>query len=73
MKSELRTVTYNKENVNFKANSLKSIVHNLKTRDVKVKVIGKNGEEIKGRVDIVTENRINFTASQEVRRRNGNY
>ena len=35
MKADLKTVTYTKENINFKANTLKSIVHNLKTKDVK--------------------------------------
>jgi cell surface protein SprA len=66
MKAELRTVTYTKDNVSFKANVAKSVTHNLKTKDVKVKVVGKNGVEIKGKVDIVSENRINFTATQQV-------
>ena len=39
MKAELKTVTYTKDNVNFKANSVRAIIHNLKTRDVKVKII----------------------------------
>ena len=66
MKAELRTVTYTKDNVSFKANVAKLVNHNLKTKDIKVKVVGKNGEEIKGKVDIVSENRINFTASTQV-------
>jgi cell surface protein SprA len=65
MKAELITVTYTKENVSFKANIVKPIYHNLKTKDVKVKIIGKNGIEVKGKIDIVSENRINFTAAQQ--------
>ena len=66
MKAELKTVTYTKENVNFKANVVKSIFHNLKTKDVKVRIVGKNGEEVKGKVEIVSDNKINFTAAQQV-------
>ena len=63
MKAELKTVTYAKDNVNFKANVLKPIIHNLKTKDVKVKVTGKDGKEVKGKMDIVNDNRVNFTTS----------
>ncbi|HEX7492688.1 MAG TPA: cell surface protein SprA, partial [Bacteroidales bacterium] len=57
MKADLLTVTYVKENVNFKANTIKAIYHNLKTKDVKVKIIGKTGQEIRGKMEIVNENR----------------
>jgi len=66
MKTETKTETFTKENVSFKAKTVKSIVHNLKTRDVKVKVTRKNGEEVKGKVDIMNENRINFTSEEQV-------
>jgi cell surface protein SprA len=65
MKAELKTVTYTRDNVSFKANTVKSIVHNLKTRDVKVRVVNKTGEEVKGKLEIVNENKINFTAAQQ--------
>jgi cell surface protein SprA len=65
MKTELTTVTYAKNNVNFKANNLKAIYHNLKTKDVTVKIVGKNGAEVKGKMDIVNENRVNFTAAEQ--------
>jgi len=65
MKAELITVTFTKENINFKANVVKPIYHNLKTKDVKVKIVGKNGEEVKGKLEIVSENKINFTAAQQ--------
>jgi cell surface protein SprA len=63
MKSEMKTVTYVKDNVNFRQNSVKSIVHNLNTRDVVVKIFNKNGEELKGKMEIINENRVNFTAA----------
>jgi cell surface protein SprA len=66
MKADLKTVTYTKDNVSFKANVVKAIFHNLKTKDIKVKVVGKNGEEVKGKLDIVTENKVNFTTDQQV-------
>jgi cell surface protein SprA len=66
MKADLRTVTYTKENVNFKANTVKSIVHNLKSKDIKIKVVAKNGEEVKGKLDIISDNKVNFTAAQQV-------
>ena len=65
MKSEMTTAVYKKENVNFRAKTVRSIVHNLKTRDVKVKVTGKNGEAVQGKVDIINENRVNFTAASQ--------
>ena len=65
MKAELKTVTYVKDNVNFKANSVKAIIHNLKTKDVIVKIVGKNGTEVKGKMEIVNENRVNFTAAEQ--------
>ena len=65
MKVELKTVTYAKDNVNFKVNAVKTINHNLNTKDVKVKIVGKSGEEVKGIMKIVDENRVNFTAAEQ--------
>ncbi|MCX6321531.1 MAG: cell surface protein SprA [Bacteroidia bacterium] len=65
VKVELKTVTYAKDNVNFKANVIKAIYHNLNTKDVKVKIVGKSGEEVKGNIKIVDENRVNFTAAEQ--------
>jgi cell surface protein SprA len=66
MKAELQTVTYAKDNVSFKANTAKAIYHNLNSKDIKVKVIGKNGEEVKGKMEIISEDRINFTTAEQV-------
>ncbi|MCU0462031.1 MAG: cell surface protein SprA [Bacteroidales bacterium] len=65
MKAETKTVTMKKENISFKANTVKGIVHNLKTKDVTVKVTRKNGEAVKGKVDIMSENKVNFTAAEQ--------
>ena len=64
-KTETVTVKYNKTNVNFRAKSVRSINHNLRTRDVKMKIVGKDGQEVKGKMDIINENRINFTADEQ--------
>jgi cell surface protein SprA len=65
MKAEFKTVTYIKDNVNFKANTVRDIYHNLKTKDVKVKIFGKTGNEIKGKVEIVNDNKVTFTAAEK--------
>ena len=65
MKADLKTVIYSKDNISFKANVVKSIYHNLNTKDVKVKIVGKHGEELKGKLDIVSDNKINFTSAQQ--------
>lgn len=60
MKTETKTVTYVRENVNFKANTSRSIIHNLKTKEITIRVFDKGGQEIKGANEIVNENRVNF-------------
>jgi len=65
IKTEMKTVTYTKENVSFKPNVVKGIVHNLRTSDVKVRIINKKGAEIKGKMVVVNDNRINFTANEK--------
>ncbi len=64
-KEELKTVTYTRDNVNFKAKSIKSIIHNLDTKDVKVKITGKNGAEVKGKMEVVSDNKVNFTSAED--------
>ena len=66
MKTEMKTVTYSKENVSFRPNIPRAIIHNLKTRDVKVKIISKSGAEVKGKMDIINDNRINFTTLEQI-------
>jgi cell surface protein SprA len=56
-----KEVQYSTENVRLKANTPKSIFHKLKTQDVEVIAIAKDGSKINGKVDVVNENRISFT------------
>ncbi len=65
MKPEYRTVNYTRNNVNFRQNAVRGIVHNLGTTDVKVRIVKKTGEEVKGKVDIVNPDRINFAAAEQ--------
>jgi cell surface protein SprA len=66
MKPEYRTVNYTRNNVNFRTNAVKAIIHNLGTTDVKVRIVKKTGEEVKGKVDIVNSDKINFAAAEQV-------
>jgi cell surface protein SprA len=65
-KPELKTVTYKKENINFRPNAVKAIVHNLKTQDIDVKVTRKDGTEVTGKMVIAGENKVNFTTTERV-------
>jgi cell surface protein SprA len=66
MKKQYKTITYTRENVTFRTNAVRGIIHNLRTKDVKVRVLKPLGGEIKGKIDIVNENRVNFTAAEQV-------
>jgi len=68
MNAEFKTVTYKRDNVNFRANAVRAIYHNLKTSDVKVKIIGSDGSEVKGKMEIISDSRINFTAAEQADR-----
>jgi len=62
---KLETITYREEKVNVKANRSKSITHDLNTDDVSVKVLDKNGKEIKGEVEVVSKNKIKFKSEAD--------
>ena len=66
MKTEMQEVTFARDNVNFRANVVRAVVHNLKTHDVTVRVFDKAGQEVKGKVEIISENRVNFTSPEAV-------
>jgi cell surface protein SprA len=66
LKNEMKTVTFSKDNINFKAKTPRIINHNLNTKNVTVKVVMTNGVEVKGKVDIINENRVSFTTDQQV-------
>ena len=66
MNPEYRTVTYTRNNVNLRSKTARAIFHNLKTKDLNVKIVDKNGTEVKGKLAIVSDNRVNFTADEDV-------
>ncbi|HAN19142.1 MAG: cell surface protein SprA [Bacteroidetes bacterium GWC2_33_15] len=57
---KLEAVTYREEKVSLKANRSKTINHELLTEDITVKVIDKNGKDIKGEVEIISKNKVKF-------------
>ncbi len=65
MKVESKTVTFSRENINFRPNIVRAITHNLKTRDVRIRVIKKDGTELDGKLVIINENRISFTSAEQ--------
>ena len=62
-----KTVNFVKENQLLRANYPRSFQHKLKTEDIKVKVTDASGKEITVKVDIINENRITLTSSEEAR------
>jgi cell surface protein SprA len=66
MKREYRTVTFSRSNINFREGIPRAIIHNLRTSDVKVRVTNKDGSEVEGRLEVVSETRINFTTTGKV-------
>jgi cell surface protein SprA len=64
MQTEYKTVIFTRGNVNFRPNIMRPLAHNLKTKDVKVKILKKDGSELKGKVEIINENRVNFTTDE---------
>ena len=58
---KIKEVQYSVENVALKANTPKSIFHKLKTKDVEVTAVDKDGAKVKGQMTVVNENRVTFT------------
>jgi len=66
MQTEYRTVVFTRNNVNFRPNVMRPLVHNLRTKDVKVRIVRKDSTEVRGNVEIISENRVNFTTDEAV-------
>jgi len=63
----IRIVRYTRENLFLRANIARSIYHKLGTEQITVKLTDENGNEVKVKKDIVTENRTIITPEQDVR------
>jgi len=63
---KIKQVQYTTDNIRLKANTPKSIFHKLRTENIEVEATDKKGAKVDGKVDIVNENRITFTPSENV-------
>ncbi|HVN56801.1 MAG TPA: cell surface protein SprA [Bacteroidales bacterium] len=64
-KQDLVSVRFTKDKMSFRAKAPKEIIHNLKTKDVTVKVYNTAGKEVKGKVEVKSENKVVFTADEK--------
>ncbi|MGE0077686.1 MAG: cell surface protein SprA [Bacteroidales bacterium] len=64
---KLRTVKYEQDGVNLRANVAKSITHKLKADKVTVKVYDDKGKEIKVKVETKTDQRLTIKADNQYR------
>ncbi|MCD4794778.1 MAG: cell surface protein SprA [Bacteroidales bacterium] len=65
-KKNFKDVSFTKENVKLKKDKARSITHNLRVEDVKLKVTGADGKEIEGKTEIVSENKVKFISENDV-------
>ncbi len=61
-----KDVKFVKENVKLKEGVGKSIVHNLQTEDVQIKVTDENGKEVEGELIVVNNKKVKFRAKGNV-------
>jgi len=59
------TVVYTRDNITFRGGQRRFVVHNLRTRDVTVKMMKADGMQLNGRVEVLSETRIAFTAAED--------
>ncbi len=65
-KRSYKTVTYEQLGVRLRPNLLRSINHNLKTEDVKVKVYNSEGQEIQVDMNVRSDKRITIKTDQSI-------
>ncbi len=66
-KKIMKTVNYDEKDLKLKKDKPKKIMHNLKTEEVTVKVTATDGTEIKGKTEILNENKIVFTPESDAK------
>lgn len=64
---KIKTVTFTAEKVNFFTGRRKTIKHKLKTREVTITVTAPDGRKIKGKTEVIDENRARFIAEEDIR------
>ena len=62
---ETKTEVYALQNINLKEKSARRVVHNLKTRNVKVTITDEKGQVVDGELRIESENRITFIPDRD--------
>lgn len=66
-KVRIKTVTFNADNINFKAGRKKTIKHKLKTEKVTITVTAPDGRVIKGKTEVIDDQRARFIAEEDVK------
>ncbi len=66
-KTEKKTVTYEEKEIKLKKDKAKKITHNLKTEDVTLVVKDAEGNEVKGKTEVLNENKIVFTPEADIK------
>jgi cell surface protein SprA len=64
--TKVKEVQYTVDNVRLKAKTPKSIFHKLKTQDVEVTAVAKDGTTVEGQMTVINENRVSFTPEKSV-------
>jgi cell surface protein SprA len=59
------TVVYTRNNNTFRAGQRRFIVHNLRTRDVTVRMMKADGSQLSGKLEVLSDQRIAFTPSED--------
>ncbi len=61
---KMKEVTFEQQ-VDLKANVPKTITHNLGSQEVQINVVDEKGEEVRGELQIVNENKVKFTTKED--------
>ena len=61
----IETVVYTRDNNTFRSGQRRFINHDLRTRDITVRMMKPDGTQVKGKLEILSENRIAFTAEED--------